>query len=121
MSRRPLGNLAMSGSRPTQSRESFLVTTASSFFRKDISVHDILKLSMAQQLKNWLYDPKYSFADNLKYGPFGDFDKKSAYKNVGEPQYDFFGTKVYSPFGIAAGPLPQAKFVKSALDKGYDI
>ncbi|PIZ63568.1 dihydroorotate oxidase [Candidatus Saccharibacteria bacterium CG_4_10_14_0_2_um_filter_52_9] len=69
----------------------------------------------------WLYDPKLSFADNLRLGPFGDFDKKPAYKNNGEPQYDFFGTKVYSPFGIAAGPLPQAKFVKSALDRGYDI
>ncbi|MDB5183030.1 MAG: Dihydroorotate oxidase [Candidatus Saccharibacteria bacterium] len=43
------------------------------------------------------------------------------YQNTGMPKYDFFGTKVYSPFGIAAGPLPAAKFVGSALGRGFDI
>jgi len=76
---------------------------------------------MAQQLSNWLYDPELSYHDNLKHGPFGGFDKRPKYKNDGKPKYDFFGTKVYSPFGIAAGPLPAAKFVESALDRGYDI
>jgi len=76
---------------------------------------------MAQHLSNWLYDPKYSYHDNLKFGPFGDLNKQPKYKNAGEPKYDFFGTNVYSPFGIAAGPLPAAKFVGSALDRGFDI
>ena len=39
----------------------------------------------------------------------------------GEPKYDFFGHKVFSPFGIPAGPLINGKFVASALDKGFDI
>ncbi len=76
---------------------------------------------MGQILPPWLYDPKYSYADNLKYGPFGDFNKQLKYKNSGQPQCDFFDTPVYSPFGIAAGPLPRAKFIASALDRGFDI
>jgi dihydroorotate dehydrogenase len=71
--------------------------------------------------QSWLFDPKLSYYENLERGPFGEFGKLLPYKNNGEPQYDFFGTKVYSPFGIAAGPLPRAKFVKSALDRGFDI
>ncbi len=39
----------------------------------------------------------------------------------GEPQYNFFGFKVHSPFGIPAGPLLNGKFVQGALDKGFDI
>jgi dihydroorotate dehydrogenase (NAD+) catalytic subunit len=76
---------------------------------------------MSQRMENWLYDPALSYADNMKQGPSGDFDNQPPYQNIGEPQYDFFGTKVYSPFGIAAGPLTKAQFVKSALDRGYDI
>lgn len=71
--------------------------------------------------QNWLFDVSLSFHENLEQGPFGDFDTLPKYKNIGEPQYDFFGTKVYSPFGIAAGPLPRTKFVSSALNRGFDI
>lgn len=72
-------------------------------------------------MKNWLYDPRLSYSDNLKLGPFDNFKKQALYKNKGEPQYDFFGVKVYSPFGIAAGPLPKAKFIASALSRDFDI
>jgi dihydroorotate dehydrogenase len=75
---------------------------------------------MAQHLSHWLYDPALSYRDNLKKGPFG-LQKREKYKNTGTPKYDFFGTKVYSPFGISAGPLPAAKFVKEALNRGYDL
>ncbi len=71
--------------------------------------------------RNWLFDPELSFYENLTQGPLGDFDTLPKYRNTGEPKYDFFGAKVYSPFGIAAGPLPRAKFVKSALENGFDI
>jgi dihydroorotate dehydrogenase (NAD+) catalytic subunit len=76
---------------------------------------------MGHDMKNWLFDPSLSYQENLEHGPFGDFHKQTKYKNIGDPQYDFFGTKVYSPFGIAAGPLPQANFVAAALDRGFDI
>jgi dihydroorotate dehydrogenase len=75
---------------------------------------------MIQQIQ--LYNDQLDFEDNKLNGPFGDYAVETApYKNVGEPKYDFFGTPVYSPFGIAAGPLPKAKFIKAALDKGFDI
>jgi len=67
-----------------------------------------------------LFDPSKSYEQNMLEGPFVPAGTKP-YKNVGVPSYDFFGTPVYSPFGIAAGPLPRAKFVRAALDAGYDI
>lgn len=76
---------------------------------------------MTKHGKIWLYNPRYSYADNIKLGPFGNFSDLPTYKNRGEPRYDFFGTKVYSPFGIAAGPLPHVHFVQAALDRGFDL
>ncbi|HEX4775114.1 MAG TPA: hypothetical protein VH234_06375 [Candidatus Saccharimonadales bacterium] len=75
---------------------------------------------MIQQVQ--LYDDQLDFEENKARGPFGDYAKiTKTYKNEGEPQYDFFGTPVYSPFGIGAGPLPNPRFIKAALDKGFDI
>lgn len=69
-----------------------------------------------------LYDDRLDFEENKAKGPFGDFaDNSQTYENVGEPQHDFFGIPVYSPFGIAAGPLPTTRFISSALNKGFDI
>lgn len=75
---------------------------------------------MVKQIQ--LYDHNLDFEENKKFGPFGDYSKITIpYKDRGEPKYDFFGVSVYSPFGIAAGPLPTARFIKAALDKGFDI
>lgn len=69
-----------------------------------------------------LYNDQLTFDENKKKGPFGAFANiKAPYKNKGEPAYDFFGIPVYSPFGIGAGPLPTTKFIKAALDTGFDI
>lgn len=69
-----------------------------------------------------LYDDQLDFEENNQRGPFGNYANiKKPYKNSGEPKYDFFGTPVYAPFGIAAGPLPRTKHIKAALDKGFDI
>lgn len=67
------------------------------------------------------YDPEKTYEENLTDGPFGNFADKKIFKQKGTPKYNFFGHKVYSPFGIPAGPLINGKFVKSALDKGFDI
>lgn len=67
------------------------------------------------------YDPEKTFEDNYKNGPFGAFADGNVFEDKGEPQYDFFGHKVYLPFGVAAGPLYNGWFVKGALDKGFDI
>jgi dihydroorotate dehydrogenase (NAD+) catalytic subunit len=69
-----------------------------------------------------LYDDQLDFGENKLRGPFGDYAQLGKpYHNQGEPQYDFFGTPVYSPFGIGAGPLPTPKFIQATLDKGFDI
>ncbi len=79
------------------------------------------------------YDPKKSYEENFKEGPFGAFAPTFAGGEVGvptsvdvgtdsgEPKYDFFGFKVNSLFGIPAGPLINGNFVQAALDKGFDI
>ncbi|MCF7833712.1 MAG: hypothetical protein K9L98_00535 [Candidatus Pacebacteria bacterium] len=67
------------------------------------------------------YDPQKSYEENFEKGPFGVFADGEAFENLGEPQYDFFGVPVFSPFGIPAGPLINGRFVQSALDKGFDI
>lgn len=67
------------------------------------------------------YDPYKSYEENLKEGPFGAFADQKIFENIGEPQYDFLGEKVYSSFGIPAGPLINANFCKAAFEKGFDI
>jgi dihydroorotate dehydrogenase len=67
------------------------------------------------------YDPEKSYEENFEKGPFNAFADRKVLETEGEPQYDFFGFKVYAPFGIPAGPLINGKFVKASLDKGFDI
>ena len=74
------------------------------------------------------YDPEKSYEENFEHGPFGaftdgeDFSSKKV-KGSSLPlfQYDFFGFKINSPFGIPAGPLLNSNFCKAAFQKGFDI
>ena len=67
------------------------------------------------------YNPNLSYEENCKTGPFGGFADGVVYENKNEPTYDFLGQKVYLPFGIPAGPIPNAKFCKGGFEKGFDI
>lgn len=67
------------------------------------------------------YDPKKSYEENFKQGPFGAFADGIVVQPSVLNKYDFFGFKVNSPFGIPAGPLINGNFVQAALDKGFDI
>ncbi len=67
------------------------------------------------------YDPAKTFDDNFDHGPFGDLEQADRFENEGEPKYTFLGQPVYSPFGIAAGPLPNSRFVKAAMRRGFDV
>jgi len=71
--------------------------------------------------KQPFYDPTKSYDENYAEGPFGSFADKEVHHEQGEPQYEFFGYKVYTPFGIPAGPLLNSNFMKGAFDKGFDI
>ena len=68
-----------------------------------------------------IYDPSMSYQDNFDRGPFGEFADDIRIPQTGKPQHSFLGHHVYAPFGVPAGPLLNGKFVKAALDKGYDI
>ena len=76
---------------------------------------------MTKQIHTPFYDPEKSYEENYEQGPFGAFADGKVFKQEGEPQYDFLGKKLYLPFGIAAGPLVNGKFIKAALEKGFDI
>lgn len=67
----------------------------------------------------YFYDWNKTFEDNADNGPF-NMDL-SGVENTGEPEYDFLGYKVYTPFGIPAGPLPTAKHTNAAFKLGYDV
>lgn len=67
----------------------------------------------------YFYDPNKTFEDNADNGPF-NMDL-SGVENNGEPEYDFLGHKVYTPFGIPAGPLPTSKHTNAAFKLGYDV
>ncbi len=67
------------------------------------------------------YDPQKSYEDNYEKGPFGAFADGKVYEQSGEPYFDYLGHKIYLPFGIPAGPLINANFVKAAFEKGFDV
>lgn len=76
---------------------------------------------LSPMLKTPFYDPTKSYEENYEKGPFGEFANNKVYEQIGDPTYDYFGYKVYLPFGIPAGPLLNSNFVKGAFDAGFDI
>ncbi len=67
------------------------------------------------------YDPTKSYEENLANGPYNGFADGVVLPIEGEPRFEFLGHKINYPFGIPAGPLLDSKFVKGALDKGFDV
>lgn len=67
------------------------------------------------------YNPKLTYDKNYSDGPYGGFADKKVFKQTGSPSHNFLGQKIYTPFGIPAGPLINSKFVKSAFEKGFDV
>jgi dihydroorotate dehydrogenase len=67
------------------------------------------------------YDPAKSYLDNFERGPFGLFANTSPISQTTQPKHTFLGHPVFAPFGIPAGPLINGKYVKAALDMGFDI
>jgi dihydroorotate dehydrogenase len=67
------------------------------------------------------YDPAKSYLENFERGPFGLFANTSPVSHTTQPKHHFLGQPVFTPFGIPAGPLINGKYVKAALDMGFDI
>jgi dihydroorotate dehydrogenase len=66
------------------------------------------------------YDPARSYQDNFENGPFGLFAETPPALEV-ETRGSFLGHPVGLPFGIPAGPLLNGRYVKAALDWGFDL
>lgn len=66
------------------------------------------------------YDPTKTYDDNFDDGPTVVSQDDKPYKNQGQPEFTFLGKPLYSPFGIPAGPVPNAKFVKYCFDRSFD-
>ncbi len=81
---------------------------------KGASVNNMDKLAA-------FYDPTKTYDDNFDDGPASVPGDDQRYKNTGEPSYTFLGKKIYSPFGIPAGPLLNSNYIKYAFDHGYDV
>ena len=70
------------------------------------------------------YDPERSYEANYQEGPFGLFAEvfdRARERPAGQVQHRFLGLPVSLPFGIPAGPLLNGRFVKAALDLGFDL
>jgi dihydroorotate dehydrogenase (NAD+) catalytic subunit len=67
------------------------------------------------------YDPAKSYMDNFERGPFGEFAETHRNSSSNLPKHNFLGQPVHLPFGIPAGPLINGRYVKAALDMGFDI
>ncbi|MGH2478761.1 MAG: dihydroorotate oxidase, partial [Ktedonobacteraceae bacterium] len=66
------------------------------------------------------FDPEKSYTENFEQGPFGAFADGTIFP-AQEPRYHVLGQVVSLPFGIPAGPLLNGKYIRAALDKGFDI
>jgi dihydroorotate dehydrogenase (NAD+) catalytic subunit len=66
------------------------------------------------------FDPNKTYEENWEQGPFNGF-ADGVILSEGKPRFDFLGQKISYPLGIPAGPLLNGKYVKAALDKGFDV
>ncbi|WP_239323584.1 hypothetical protein [Snodgrassella gandavensis] len=67
------------------------------------------------------YNPLLSYEDNYQHGPFGDFSKATSCIGKNRHTERFLNLEVNLPFGIPAGPLLNANFIKAAFNHGFDL
>lgn len=68
-----------------------------------------------------IYDPTKTYNENCALGPFGLFARKRKKKlPLGKPT-NLLGYYIDAPFGIGAGTLPTAKFIRAAWRWGFSI
>lgn len=67
------------------------------------------------------YNPLISYEDNYNQGPFGLFSEKPKEVITMPKDETFVNLTVNLPFGQPAGSLLNGKYIKAALDYGYDL
>jgi dihydroorotate dehydrogenase len=76
---------------------------------------------MTKTQKKSFYDPTIDYDTNFDNGPVEVYNDSKPYENNGKPKFDVLGKKVYSPFGIPAGPLLNSNYIKYAFERGFDV
>jgi hypothetical protein len=71
-------------------------------------------------LKAPFFDPAKTYYENWETGPFNAFSDGQVIA-TSSPRFTYLGYGISYPIGIAAGPLLNAKFVRAALEKGFDV
>ena len=69
-----------------------------------------------------MYNASASYEENYKNGPDPKYLKEGKFpfvKYTKKPRYEFLGVPLHIPFGVAAGPLLNASYVKAALNAGF--
>ncbi|WP_397601068.1 hypothetical protein [Silvanigrella sp.] len=69
-----------------------------------------------------MYNASATYEENYKNGPDSRFLKEGRFpfvKYTEKPRYEFLGVPLHLPFGVAAGPLLNASYVKAALNAGF--
>jgi dihydroorotate dehydrogenase (NAD+) catalytic subunit len=67
------------------------------------------------------YNPALSYEENYQHGPFGDFSSAAPSIEHNKQTENFLNLQVNLPFGIPAGPLLNANFIKAAFNHGFDL
>lgn len=67
------------------------------------------------------FDPAKSYYENWEKGPFNGFTDGVVFPTEKEQRFGFLGFKLNYPFGIPAGPLINSRFMKAAMEKGFDV
>ncbi len=76
---------------------------------------------MKTMLQAPFFDPAKSYYDNWEHGPFNGFTDGVVFPTEKEQRFAFLGHKLNYPFGIPAGPLLNSRFMKAAMEKGFDV
>lgn len=72
-------------------------------------------------LKAPFFDPNKTYYENWEQGPFNGFADGVVVPEDDQPRFEFLGQKLLYPLGIPAGPLLNGRYVKAAIDKGFDV
>ena len=67
------------------------------------------------------YNPSISYEDNYTQGPFGLFSQLDKAEQVTTLPTKFLNVDVNLPFGMPAGPLLNANYIKAAFVYGFDL
>ena len=72
-------------------------------------------------LQEPFFDPHKSYAENWQEGPFGGFADGVTLPLDSTQRFTYLGFPINYPIGIPAGPLLNARFMRAAMEKAYDV